>query len=140
MASTRVRSAVATSIANNVLTPVPFELTRWDDEVMHNNAINNTRLSVITAGDYRVGACIGLPVSAAGAHRRTYLRVNGTTYIAGVDAKPTPSSVLQFVLATDWRCAAGDYFETVVLQDTGAAAALAIVASATPEMWALRYG
>jgi len=50
----RVYRSAAKTLANNTDTVIDFNLERWDTDGIHDNAINNTRLTCQTAGKYYI--------------------------------------------------------------------------------------
>jgi hypothetical protein len=54
----RVYRNTSQSINNATWTPLSFNSEETDIDGMHDNAINNSRLSIINAGTYLIGGCV----------------------------------------------------------------------------------
>ncbi len=104
------------SINNNTDVVLAFNSEAYDDDTMHDNATNNSRITIRTPGRYQFTAyCIWDTTPAA---TSIWLRKNGTDIIgrAGNAAGALESGV---VMATI-NCVANDYVEVLVRQSAGA--------------------
>lgn len=123
----RVKRSSAKSLTNATETVIDFDQEDFDTATMHDTSTNNTRITFPATGVYDVGAFVTLP--SIGNSSWMYLRLNGTTVIAGntisqVNSGASCSALVAF--------SAGDYIELVVRQNAGSSQ------NATAVMWARR--
>lgn len=125
------------SIADTSDTVVAWDYERWDTHGMHDNASNNTRLTVPSgwAGHYQIGVGIRFQTNNVG-RRRTALRVNGAAAVASTEDQAgwTGECALQYEATVD--LAVGDYIELIVEQESGGYLDLVHDGYAAPEFWA----
>jgi len=119
--SARVRHSVNVSIANNTVVVLPFDTELFDTDTLHDVSVNNSRLTVNTAGKYLFGAIINWASNTTG-FRVVNLRVNGTAGVGpsrvAVNAgSPEPVQIPNTVS----ELAANDFIEVIVLQNSGGA-------------------
>jgi len=139
----RVTSTANQSITNNTQTTVAFDDELYDNNDMHDNAVNNSRITINVPGIYTVGFN-GEFASGADYNRVIgSILVNGATVITreqtpgtGVAAPPRVGAT------TSRRFAAGDYIEAQVFQSNTALAArnLLFLSEYSPIMYAARIG
>jgi hypothetical protein len=139
----RVTRTAAQSIADATTTAVAFTTERFDNDGMHDNSTNNSRITFISAGIYVVGFH-GL-LAGGNDYIRCFamLRVNGATEIARGPQVSTATSVQPQIMAnTIHSFNAGDYVEALVFQDNSANAArnLEQTDDRSPEFYAARIG
>ncbi|MBA7701520.1 hypothetical protein ES703_110260 [subsurface metagenome] len=116
----RVYHSAHQNIPNLTLTTVAFNLESYDTDSIHDNAVNNSRLTCKTAGKYLITAPYLFAGNAAG-YRQAYLRVNGVTTIV-YSRLDSPGGGEFFLLAlTTWDLAVNDYVELLVYQTSGVA-------------------
>jgi len=110
---------VSQSIPNNTTTALAFNSERYDNDSMHDNATNNTKITINTAGKYSFSINIGWDTNATGL-RSIGIRLNGTTYIAYT--QEDASGLLQTIqtLTKTYNFSVGDYIEAIVSQTSGA--------------------
>lgn len=107
------------SIPNDTLTAVAFNTELFDDDTMHDNATNNSRITIKTAGIYSIKASVQFDLNATGV-RTISLRVNGTTYISFANQLSVGGSDPTNVSTSrDYTLAVNDYIEVVVKQTSG---------------------
>jgi hypothetical protein len=130
------------AIADGVATALYYATEDWDNDSIHDNVINNSRLTCKTAGLYIIVTSVLWEPSVVG--RRTIcLRLNGITYIGNVNG-PTLSDVgiglRQFCVAL-YNMAANDYVETIVAQSAGLSLNIlgATVPQGLPDVQHLRF-
>lgn len=125
------------SIDDSINTAVCFTGVRWDTGG-HWSGANPTRLTCVYPGTYVIIAALGFVANGTG-FRQGSLRVNNTTWI-GTMAVPAVSTRLgtQFVVASLYALAAGDYLEAYVYQTSGGALDLFYNPQATPELMMAR--
>lgn len=107
------------SIPNGTQTAVQFNAENYDTDSLHDNATNNTRLTIPTTGLWLLQGSIDFAANTTG-FRGVNFYLNGTTFLAGTILDPgDPVSRLQ--ASTMEELTAGDYIELLALQDTGGA-------------------
>lgn len=129
----RIYHNVAQSAANGAFHVLSFNTERYDTDSMHDTAVNNSRITINTAGIYIVTAHVEITAAADYTDTLLGLRLNGssTNVIAYQrDRDPgTANDTRILSVATTWKFAQNDFVETHFLQSNGAAAARNIVAS-----------
>lgn len=120
----RAFQSVATSIANNSVTAIALNQESFDTHGFHDNATNNTRLTVPTGwdGDYLAIARLGFPSSVADKGKNVRVHKNGsivetsgmTNSVSGYSFRVECISFLPALVATD-------YIEMCGFQDSGGA-------------------
>lgn len=139
----RVTRTAVQSIPDAVVTAVNFTTERFDNDGMHDNATNNTRITIIHAGIYVVGFH-GLFAGAADYNRAfCVIRLNGVTELCrSTPYTTTVSTTPQLDVSTMDEFDAGDYLEALVFQDNTANAArnLEQTDRRSPEFYAGRIG
>lgn len=131
--SVRVSSGAATAIADNTATALGFTSERWDNDAMHDNSTNNTRLTANTAGLYLITATVGWADNTTG-QRCTLLKVGGSTIIADQCA-PTPTGARNVYnnVTTVYTLSAGEYVEVLAYQNSGGQLNVITEANVSPE-------
>jgi hypothetical protein len=111
---------VAQAIANTTFTALTWDTEVRDNDAVHSTVTNTSRMTVVTAGWYRVSGTCGWAGSATG-QRLSRWAVNGTgvegTEIAFSSALSTTSAVP--AVTADFFLNAGDFVELFVWQNTG---------------------
>jgi len=99
-----------------------LDTENFDNDDIHDNATNNTRLTCKTAGTYLIIGNVHWQYYAGGI-RYIGILLNGTTYLAMVQfeaaAAGTPHTPRQLV-STIWPLDVDDYVELYAYQDSGA--------------------
>jgi hypothetical protein len=120
----KARQTVAQSIAHATETALQLATEDFDTNAFHDNATNNTRLTIPAGmgGLYALSGAVSYAANATGT-RQARWRVNGTALInGGVNLVPASPSGLTIVQSTVFvRLAAGDFVELYGIQDSGAA-------------------
>jgi hypothetical protein len=127
------------SIASGSATAVALNTEQADGAGFHDNATNNSRLTVPAGkgGLYLVGGAIRFNTAAAGTRRYLGLRANGTTTLGEFEQPATASfptcfgAVVVFLSATE-------YVEMLAFQDSGGAVNLINSTNAWPKFWLVR--
>ena len=89
-----------------------------DTDTMHSTVTNTSRLTIVTAGRYRVTGSVGFAANATG-YRAVYLRKTGTT-MAETRLSSSQASVRHTQQCIDEiLCVAGDYLEVWAEQGSG---------------------
>lgn len=139
----RVYDTGSQSIPNNADTVLAFNAERYDTNTMHDNATNNSRITIKTAGLYTVQFHVQIAGNTDYSTLYTYGQLNGTTII-GIGPGNQPGSGIATVLACSftYKFAVNDYFEILIRQNNGAGAARAITAGSnySPECSATWIG
>jgi hypothetical protein len=108
-------------LVNNAETAINFNsIERWDTNAIHDNAVNNTRLTPPTKGVYLCYAVLAFPANATG-QRYVAIRGNGATTLAR-SQQPAASAAGAIVLTTMTVFqfnGATDYIEMLYFQDSG---------------------
>ena len=113
---------------------------RYDNDNMHDNAVNNTRVVANTPGLYLFTFHIDFAFNATGS-RGLAILFNGATHIAG-HTEPAPAATIgtTLSLATVYRMAAGQYVEPQVFQNSGSTITLNRIDGNSPEFSATWIG
>lgn len=91
------------------LTAITFDSESFDTDSMHDNATNNSRITITTAGKYRI---YGIVSTTTNATARASIKLNGSTYIAETGVGNTGGSITNGTqVLTDYDLVAGDYLE-----------------------------
>ena len=138
----RVTNSGSVTIGYDSTQAVAFNTERWDNDGMHDNVTNNTRITINKAGLYDVGGC-GAWADVAGGIRQLGIRLNGTTQLV-VNNLPIPAAngVPVQNLSCHYRFAAADYIEMTAYQNRTAASTTTLdkAANYSPEFWATFIG
>lgn len=134
----KVRKAANQSIPNGALTALIFDAEDWDTDTMHDNAVNNSRLTCKTAGKFEVGFSGVWGASGSGT-RHHRLRVNGGSDIAAVNVPGNASDGGAYhspvCFSKEVLLGVNDYVEVHVWQDSGGALDMAVVGAASMQFW-----
>lgn len=135
--SCKVYTVTNQSIANNVFAAVAFDAEYWDNSGLHSNTVNNNRVTIGVAGVYQVNWHIRFVSSATLGYRLVRIMRNGA-YVDEVSLGHSASApVAAGSGCAQVKCAASDYFEVWVLQNTGAA--LSLDAASVPPTLAVTW-
>jgi len=134
----RVTHSVLQAIANSTATVLAFDTERFDTDTMHDVSVNNSRITIQTAGKYIIWAGIRWQANATGDREAIILR-NGTIVeasvrlpVVGVNA-PTDQQPVAIVDA-----AVNDFFEVRVFQLSTISLNIEKAADFSPEFGAIR--
>lgn len=120
----KVYKSAAQSISNATDTMLTFNLELFDNDIMHDNSTNNSRITIKTAGLYLIQAQVAFTGNATG-RRVLNLYKNGVrTDLRGSGAEhPGSISVTAnvFGFSTILNLAVNDYIESGVYQTSGGA-------------------
>lgn len=106
----RVYTAINQSVPDNGDIHIAFELEYFDNDNIHDVAVNNTRLTCRTPGKYLIiGQVVWEPKTSG--DRLIGIRLNGSTFIGQVYGPPSPNGQCQQVVSTIFDLNAGDYVE-----------------------------
>jgi hypothetical protein len=108
------------SISHATNTALAYTAESYDTDAMHDNATNNSRLTVNTAGKYLLSGGVDWGTDTTAGRRFCGLRLNGSTFVKFVESgPPAGSGNLRQEVTDTYQLAASDYVEVVVLQSTG---------------------
>lgn len=113
-------------------TPIQFPAEEYDTDGMHDNATNNSRLTINTAGLY-VFTCWIQTGATAGA-RYIYIIKNGAWVLykpALVDPVTAASGGISDTVSAVVNCSPGDYLEAAIFHNTGSAVGVGTTSWAT---------
>ncbi len=116
-----------------------FRNERWDTDNIHDNAINNSRLTCRTAGTYLIIGNLRYSAHAAG-DRVGMIRLNGVTLIGKVVLGMPSDHLWHGVLSTIYPLAVGEYVELVGHQTSGVGLIIKYSPRTTPEFMMQRIG
>jgi len=117
----RVYKLASQDMGSGSVTPIVFDTTDYDDDGMHNPAVNPTRLTIKVAGLYIVHGQIWWQASSTVGYRRITIRANGSTTLAENRQLGTTGAAgdLRHSVTTQYVFAVGEYVELVVVQTSG---------------------
>ena len=110
---------------------------RFDTDAIHDLATNPSRLTCKTAGKYAIWAHLSIAYNATG-YRYAFIRLNGTTYIAGCSQGLVPGNPIDISLTTLYDLAVNDYVEVRVYQNSGGALNVTANGNYSPEFGMVR--
>jgi len=119
--SARVYNSADISIPDGATTTLNFNMERWDDEGIHDPAVDTSRLTAQTEGKYYIFAHITWGSSGVGGGRTLGIiltDIDGTTVIA--EEGHVAGSTSSMSVSTHYELNVGDYVEVQVRQDSGA--------------------
>lgn len=131
--SCRVYHNTDQTVANGTSTALAFNSERYDNASIHDTATNNSRLTAPVAGVYLITAGLVYVGGTVGEYDLR-LRVNGATIIAEDDKHLASTTVSPTnLVSTQYKLAAADYVEAVVLQGTGGTRTVSAIGNWSPE-------
>lgn len=138
----KVLRSAAYNLVNAVITAFPFDAEDYDTDGFHDNAANNTRLTVPAGkgGTYLAGCAVGVDNAPSAGRFLVQIRKNGVDVPGGRHEQAMASGVNRFStpsVSVPVLLAAGDYLEGAYYQDSGASRTAAIPLCA---LWAHRIG
>lgn len=120
-ASTRIERTSDQAIPNNVLTAVIYESVRFDYGDLADLAAQPTRITIPAGADGRyVIVAGGVWAAPAGGGYFHFIRLNGATFVSETAYSGAFAGNISYSMTGVWDCVAGDFFETIVLQNSGA--------------------
>lgn len=135
----RVFHNLAQAIANGVTTALAFNSERYDTDSIHDNVVQNSRLTCQTAGKYVIVANVGWE-SAAGGRRQLAIRINGVSSLALIEAGLGPGGECRMSTSTLWDFVVTDYIEVTVFHTQGAPLNIAFSPAYSPVFGMQRIG
>lgn len=117
--SVRVTRTTPLAIHTGAVTPINFTSEDYDNGNMHDNSVNNTRLTAPATGIYEVTCGIELANNATGA-RFHGIEVDGTTFVASSSPGwAMGNQAWRNIITTVVSLAATHYVECTIFQDSG---------------------
>lgn len=113
----RVKKSAVQSISSGVETALSFDSEDFDNNNIHDPAVNNTRLVCPKTGIYVISGTISW-ASSASSYRELSIRKNGSTRLI-YDDRVVPTGAVYLSFSTIARLVATDYVEALVWQGTG---------------------
>lgn len=138
-----VMRTVAQSIPHNTTTTIAFDDEEFDNDGMHSTSVNNSRITIRTAGIYTIGFTGALVAGGDYTRYHTLFLLNGTITLCRSSPATTTAVVRQHDFLTRTRqFSINDYIEVQMFQLNGAAVArnLDVVAEFSPRFYAARIG
>lgn len=116
-----VVNSAALSIANATITYFTFNLESFDNDNIHDNVTNNSRLTCTAGGCWIIAPYANFTGNATGNQRSVFLRINGGGVFRQLDVRPNGAGVTQVCFAALYKFSLNDYIEMGVYQDSGGA-------------------
>jgi hypothetical protein len=134
----RVTKAAAQTIADSTITAVQFDTERYDYGDMHDNALNNTRLTAPADGVYAITGNVSWAQNDTG-DRRLRIRLDGATNIAQVRVT-SPAAALSehMIVSTQYELDKDQYVELVVYHTRGSDLNIEAALNYSPEFMMVR--
>ena len=123
---TRLSHSTTQSLADATPTAVAFDTEATDSAALHDNATNNSRITVPTgeAGTWEFEASLEFAANATG-QRQVSFRFDGATTIGFVSVQSTSSGVTRLNVTVKVALTVGQYAEVMASQNSGGALNLA---------------
>jgi hypothetical protein len=138
----RVTRAAVQSIPANTQTAVQFDTEVFDPTGMHDNAVNNTRITIAVPGYYAVGW--NGEMAAANDYVRGIwsIAVNGTRIVSAQTPHTGTNIPMRLSVSTMTQLVAGDFIEAQIFQQNPVPnnRNLSVVGDYSPVMYAARIG
>lgn len=136
----RVTHSAAQAIGTGAWATLAFNTERWDTHGLHDNAVNNSRLTCKTAGKYSIKGQARFDLNAAG-KRSIMITLNGSTELChNALLNLGAGTYVSVNVETIYDLAVGDYVELEVYQDSGGDLNVTQRANQTPEFMMQRIG
>ncbi|MDA8113162.1 MAG: hypothetical protein M0Z43_00330, partial [Acidithiobacillus sp.] len=134
----RVIKGAAQTIPNNTWTAIQFDAEYFDTDTMHDN-VNNTRITIKTAGYYMVGGCVEWVSNTTGM-RIMAIRRNNAQHLVDAVHNSDQYGAAPGALSTVHYMAVNDYIELLVYQASGGNLNTATLYDYSPVLYAMRIG
>jgi len=108
------------SIPNESITALTFNSEYYDTDGIHDNAVNNSRLTCQTAGKYVIIGNFQFASNSTG-YRAAWIVLGGATYIAEFFNTAINGNVTTMVIATIYDLEVGNYVVLMCYQGSGGA-------------------
>jgi hypothetical protein len=121
-AACRVRKSGTQSIPHDSATALTFDVEDFDTDTMHDNAVNQSRITINTAGIYIISGLVGFASAAGGGVREASIRKNGASTYLSLAKYTALISTENFVqVEVIANLAVNDYVELYAYQTSGGA-------------------
>lgn len=117
----RIYQATPQSVANATNVAITFDGSTTDTYGMHSTVTNNSRVTAVIAGWYRIGGVCAIGATSTTATTWAYFAKNGTDYTP-ITFSPSPlggNNRVWYVTSDLVQLAVGDYVEMYVNQNDG---------------------
>ena len=111
----------ANNCPDSTVTLITMDAELVDTDNVHSTSTNTSRLTIVTAGRYRVLGQLSYNVSGAVGYRDARLLKNGAN--VALTRIPAPNAISYTQVYDEILCAVGDYIELAGFQNSGAAVA-----------------
>lgn len=137
----RATNTVDQTIPNTTWTVLDLNSELFDTDSMHDNAVNNSRITINTPGKYLIIARVNFEPDTEGL-RYLDIYLNNTTSIASVSMADfyNANPPLFMFVSTIYDFSVDDYVQARVYQTSGGNLDIRYVASNQPEFSAVRIG
>lgn len=137
----KVYHNAAQSMANNAVANVAFNSERYDNDTIHDNVTNNSRLTCQTAGIYDIRAQVEFAHNVTGI-RVLYITLNAITIVAeltlyAINAATVPTAMQ---VGCQYALSVGDYVIVQVFQNSGVALNIQASNNYSPDFSMIRVG
>jgi parallel beta-helix repeat protein len=113
----RARNSNATIAIAPGGTAIPFNIEDFDNDAIHDNSTNNTRLTCKTQGLYRITCSVEWEAGTNNTRRDLNMRANGTPILAVERKMAITGYTIRHTVTATYPLVAGDYVEVVALTD-----------------------
>jgi hypothetical protein len=117
----RLRHTVNQSIPNNTWTVLAFDVEVFDNDGLHSNTVNNSRITIQHAGVYVLVTHVAFATNATGFRGLTFRRSGAAVYLSFGYQVAVSGNETRLVATTIWQFSAGDYIEVMAYQNSGGA-------------------
>lgn len=118
-----------------VATYIPFNSEWFKNAIIHDPAINNSKLFVQRAGWYNIGANIRIPAAAAGTNISIAILLNQTRYICSDSAIADGVNFTDLTIHCGWVLQQADFVELGVAHNDPAGFTVPSIPGVSPELW-----
>lgn len=129
------KAAAQTGLVTSTDTPIVFDTERFDTDGFHDNAVNNTRITIPAGFTGRYGRFSGglLFAASTAGYRYIAIRKDGATFVAVQHLNPSVGSAFIRVVSDPLLLTAGNYYELVAFQSSGGNLDVSKAADYSPE-------
>lgn len=106
------------SIATSSWTTIAFNKESFDNDAMHSNTTNNSRITIKTAGKYAFGGQVQFATSSTGM-RAVQVLLNGTTSLTRQQTSASSAGRTALYAGGIYQFAVNDYIELQAYQNRG---------------------
>lgn len=135
----RVTHSATLSVPDTTWTPHPFNTERWDTDAIHDNVVNNSRLTCKTAGRYIIIGQIYWSTNAVG-DRAAKIHLNNTIDITFERRGTNTETTATYIISTIYHLSVSDFVELVLWQNSGGALSDTLISQRCPEFMMERIG